>query len=413
MRQDIETVIIGGGQAGLATSYFLSQHGHEHVVLEKSARAGNAWRNDRWDSFCLLTPNWSFRLPGSEYYGPDPDGFLPKAEIVATFERYVERFHLPVQYRVEVAFVEPLENSDRYRVQTEQVSLYARNVVVATGLFQAPRIPAYASGIDPAILQLHSGQYRNPQALPPGAVLVVGSGQSGCQIAEELNQAGRTVYLSTGSAGHVPRRYRGKDIYEWQLLSGFLDRTPDQLPSPQARFAANPQITGKNGGHDLNVHRFYRDGIRLLGHLQSGEGEVVYAAPDLAENLAKMDRFEAEIIRMVDNFIARAEMTVPVESLPSLRDAYDAPEVTELNLASAGVSTIIWAGGYRFDFGLVRLPVFDEFGFPLQKRGITASPGLYFVGLPWLHRMKSGFLVGFGEDAEFVARDILRRSGHL
>jgi len=410
MVSEFETIIIGGGQAGLATSYFLSRSGIENLVLEKGDRAGNAWRNDRWDSFCLLTPNWSFRLPGAEYYGPEPDGFLPRDEIVATFERYVERFRLPVQFETTATSVEPDEAAFGYYVRTDRGDMFAHNVVIATGMFQMPKIPGFASGINPDILQLHSGKYRNPESLPTGSVLVVGSGQSGCQIAEELNQAGRTVYLSTGSSGRMPRRYRGKDVYEWQLLCGFLDHTPDKLPSSAARFASNPQISGKDGGHTLNLHQFYRDGIRLLGHIRSGEEDTIYAAPDLTENLAKADLFETETVKMIDEFIEKAGMVVPEERLPVLRDANDAPEVTEFDLASTGINTIIWACGYRFDFSLVKLPIFDEFGYPVQKRGITAYPGLYFVGLPWLYRRKSGLLVGFGEDAEYIAADIIRRS---
>ena len=409
MKPNIETVIIGGGQAGLATSYFLCQGGREHLVLEKSDRAGHAWRNDRWDSFSLLTPNWSFRLPGAGYNGPDRDGFLPRSEIVATFERYVERFKLPVQYQTRVQALEPDPSGQGYHVQTGQGDFHARNVVVATGLFQTPKIPPAAAEISSSILQLHSGQYRNPEALPPGAVMVVGSGQSGCQIAEELYQSGRTVYLSIGSAGRAPRRYRGKDIYEWLLLSGFLDRTVHQLPGPQARFKANPHVSGKNGGHSLNLHKFYREGVRLLGRYQGASREAVSFAPDLKENLATADQFETELVKMVDTFIDQSGEDAPEESLEVWRDGFDSQELQELKLASAGITTIIWAMGYVFDFRMVRLPIFDPAGFPIQQRGKTEHPGLYFVGLPWLHKQKSGLLVGFGEDAEFIAQDIIGR----
>lgn len=406
MKHKLETVIIGGGQAGLATSYYLGLQGRENLILDKSAQAGNAWRNDRWDSFCLVTPNWSFRLPGAEYTGPQPDGFMPREEVVACFERYVERFKLPVQYRTEVTSIEYDPEPRLFKINTGQAVLEAANVVVATGLYQTPNIPAYAAEISPSILQLHSGKYRNPNVLPPGAVLVVGSGQSGGQIAEELYQAGRKVYLCTGNAGGAPRRYRGKDIYEWVLLTGFLDRTADQLPSPKARFASNPQLSGKNGGHSLNLHQFYRDGVILLGRLQGASHDKIWLSADLKENLAKGDQLEAEIVKMVDDYIARSGIEAPEETLPVLRDGYEAPELREIRLAEAGISTVIWAIGYRFDFSLVKLPVFDDYGYPIQKRGITAYPGLYFVGLPWLYRRKSGLLVGFGEDAEFIANDI-------
>jgi putative flavoprotein involved in K+ transport len=209
MEQSTETVIIGGGQAGLATSCFLQQFGRENIVLEQAAQAGNAWRNDRRDSFALLTPNWAFCLPGAEYRGADPDGFMARAEIVTTFERYVDQYHLPVRYQVRVTQVAQDAGGQGYQVQTETGSLAARNVVVATGFFQRPKIPAFSARIDAGVTQLHSGQYRNPPALPPGNILVVGSAQSGCQIAEELYLSGRKVYLCLGSAGRSPRRYRG------------------------------------------------------------------------------------------------------------------------------------------------------------------------------------------------------------
>ena len=406
MEQQIETIIVGGGQAGLATSYYLAQRGREHIVLEQAAQAGNVWRNDRWDSFTLLTPNWSFRLPGAEYQGSAPDGFMVRGEIVAHFERYVEQFHLPVQYRVPVNSVERNAEAQGYLVRTEETVWEARNVVMATGLFQQPKIPPFSADLSARITQLPSGQYRNPQALPPGAVLVVGSAQSGCQIAEELYQSGRKVYLCVGSAGRVPRRYRGKDVFEWMLLSGFLDQMVDKLPSPRAKFAGNPHVTGRDGGRTLNLHQFARDGMVLLGHLQGAREGTIWLADDLKANLAKADQVEAEIVELIDSYIAQTGLHAPPENLPKLRDGYDAEEITELSLQSAGITTIIWAIGYRFDFSLVKLPIFDSDGYPVQKRGVTNYPGLFFVGLPWLYKLKSGLLVGVGEDADFVASAI-------
>ena len=409
MSEIIETIIIGGGQAGLATSYYLKQHGCEHMVLEQAAQAGNAWRNDRWDSFTLLTPNWSFRLPGAEYQGEGRDGFMGRKEIVARFEQYVEGFHLPVRYGKRVTSVEPAVGREGYRVGTGETVLHARNVVIATGLYQKPKKPPFSTGISSHITQVASGQYRNPQSLAEGAVLVVGSGQSGCQIAEELYLSGRKVYLCTGFAPRVPRRYRGKDIYEWMHLSGFLDRTTAQLDSPAARFDANPQLTGRDGGRSLNLHQFARDGVVLLGRLQGAREEQAWLAPDLQQNLAKADQKEADIVKMVDGYIARSGLEAPAETLPVLRDGYEAKEITELDLRAAGITTIIWAMGYSFDFSLVRLPVCDGYGFPLSQRGVTDHPGLYFVGLPWLYKFKSGHLFGMAEDAEYIAEAIGKR----
>ena len=401
---EIETLIIGGGQGGLSVSYFLKQAGREHLVLEAATQVANAWRNDRWDSFYLNTPNWAFRLPGGEYNGPQPDGFMPHAEIVRSFEQYVGENTLPVQYEVRATSVE--RQGSVYKVETNQGTYLTRHVVIATGLFQSSKIPQSGANLNGEVLQLTSGKYRHPSALPPGAVLVVGSAQSGCQIAEELYQSGRKVYLCVGSAGRVPRRYRGRDIFEWMDQSGFWSRTADKLPSMQARFTGNPQVSGTRGGHNLNLHQFYRDGVVLLGRLQDIQaGELVLAA-DLHENLRKVDQVEVNILKMVDEFISTNGLDVPPEQIPIFTDAYQSPQITRLDLKAAGISTVIWALGYNFDFSLVRLPVFDSFGFPLSTRGETTYPGLYFAGLPWLPGQKSGLLLGVAENAAHVAQMI-------
>jgi putative flavoprotein involved in K+ transport len=403
--QRIETVIVGGGQAGLATSYWLKQHGREHIVLEKAGQPGHAWRQ-RWDSFTLVTPNWMFRLPGVEYAGADPGGFMPRDELVATFERYATDHSLPVSFGVDVTAVEPLPGRPGYRVRTHETEFVAQNVVMATGLFQRAKIPAFAAGLPPDVEQLPSEQYRNPAGLPPGAVLVVGSGQSGCQIAEELYKSGRRVFLNVGTCGRAPRRYRGKDIFDWLELIRFLDRTPDMLPSPKARFAPNPHVSGAGGGHDLNLHQFARDGITLLGRLRGAADDRIHLAPDLHESLTKSDQFETQLLGMIDAAIVRNAIDAPEERQPALRDGYDQQQIADVDIEAAGISTVIWAAGYRFDFSLVKLHVTDGDGFPLQQRGVTACPGLYFVGMPWLHTQKSGLLAGVGDDAAFIAGHI-------
>jgi len=407
MAERIETLIVGGGQAGLATSYYLRQANRDHVVLEQAAQAGHAWRDGRWDSFTLVTPNWSIRLPGMEYQGGDPDSYMPREELVRYFEQYVEHFNLPVQYGVKVIAVEQIEGG--YSVMTAGKSYQAANVVMATGLYQQPKIPPSSARLPADILQLHSGQYRNPGVLPPGAVLVVGTGQSGCQIAEELYFSGRKVYLSVGTAGRAPRRYRGKDTFDWLNQVGFFDRTLDKLPSPQAKFAANPQLSGKDGGHALNLHQFARDGVTLLGRLQNIEAGSIQFAPDLMDNLAKADKLESDIIQMIDGYIAKNGIVAPDDHVRQLRDGYDAPVIEKLDLKAAGITSIIWARGYQFDFSLVKLPIFDEDGYPAQQGGVTAYPGLYFVGLPWLPAQKSGLLLGVRENAAYIAADIESR----
>ena len=407
MGENIETIIVGGGQAGLAVSYFLSRHGRQHVVLEKSDRPGSAWRNHRWDSFCLNTPNWQTRLPGAEYQGSDPDGFMTRDEVVEYLEQYVDAFQLPVRFCIHVTRVEQNSRCQSYLISTNRgASACARNVVVATGLYQKPRIPAFSSELPEDIKQVHSDAYRNPEQLLPGAVLVVGSAQSGCQIAEDLYQSGRKVYLCVGRAGRVPRRYRGKDSNWWSEKLGIYDRTVDKLPSPKAKFFGKPHISGKDGGRTLNLHQFARDGVVLLGHLQGVEGEKIILAPDLKENLAKADKFEADFVKAIDGFIAETGIDVPEETLPVLQHGFDAPVHLELNLRSADITSVIWATSYNFDFSFVKLPILDGDGFPIQARGVTKFPGLYFVGLPWLHNAKSGLLYGVGDDAAFISQRI-------
>ncbi len=406
MTERVETIIIGGGQAGLSISYCLKQLGCESLVLEKADRPGSAWMQ-RWDSFTLLTPNWSIRLPGGEYDGADPDGFLSRAEILAYLANYATRHNLPMRYGVEVTSVSQTESG--YKVDTTGSTFVAANVVVATGSFQRPKIPAFASNLSSDILQLHSGDYRNSESLPPGEVLIVGSAQSGCQIAEELYQSGRKVYLSVGTAGRLPRRYRGRDIFAWLNTIGFFDRTLDKLPSPKARFGGNPQLSGKDGGHDINLHQFVRDGVRLLGRLQGANGNLIQIAPDLKESLEKVDKLEADAIKMIDGYIEKNGLDIPPQSIPKLYDGYNVDLITELDLKAADITTVIWACGYSADYNLVHLPIFDTDGLPVQQQGVTQYPGLYFLGLHWLHKAKSTLLLGVGEDAQYVAEHIAAR----
>jgi len=410
MSKYIQTILVGGGQAGLSVSYYLTQQNRPHVVLEQAAETANAWRNHRWDSFTLNTPNWQSSLPGMEMPGSNPDGFLSGEEIVAYLDDYVRRFHLPVQYGVRVESIDQNEASTRYVIQTRTGRFEAENVVLATGLYQSPSIPVFSADLEGSVKQIHSDDYRNPESLPPGSVLVVGSAQSGAQIAEDLYQADRKVYLSVSRAGRVPRRYRGKDANFWLQLMGSYERTVDQLPSPKAKFEGKPHISGRDGGHTINLHEFARDGVVLLGRIQAVYDGRVTLAPDLKENLAKADQFEADFVKTVDEFIARNNIEAAEETLPQLRDGFLARDSAELDLGHANITSVIWATGYRFDFGLVHFPVLDRDGYPIQKRGVTAFPGLYFVGLPWLHNAKSGLLYGLHQDAAYIASTIVERT---
>jgi putative flavoprotein involved in K+ transport len=251
-------------------------------------------------------------------------------------------------------------------------------------------------------------EYKNPATLPEGAVLVVGTGQSGAQIAQELYQSGRKVYLSIGSAGRVPRRYRGKDIADWFTRVGMFDTKVEELKSAADKFQPVPQVSGKNGGQSLYLHQFARDGVILLGHVRDAHEGQLILAPDLKETLAAVDQFEIDALKKIDDYINRVGLAAPTENIPRLLDGYEQEEVTDLNLHWVGISTVVWATGYAFDFSFVKLPVVDSDGYPIQKRGVTGYPGLYFLGLPWLHSRRSGILFGVGDDAAYLAAHICR-----
>ena len=400
-----ETVIIGGGQAGLSVSYHLKLQGRDHIVLEQAARAANAWRNHRWDSFTLNTPNWQSHLQGASMLGKDPDGFLGRNEIISYFENYIHQNQLPIWYGALVFTVKATQEG--YTLETTAGTFHAKNVVVATGLYQKPKIPRFSGVLSPDIRQLHSDSYRHPNALSSGAVLVVGSAQSGAQIAEELYESGRKVYLSVSRSGRVPRRYRGRDINWWINTLGLYERTVDELRSPREKFGGKPHISGTKGGHTLNLHQFASDGVTLLGRVTELDGATVKLARDLYTNLAAADQFEANLVTKIDSYIDKHGLTIPEEILPRLTAGFDQPEIEELDLRQASVNSVIWATGYSFDFSMVRLPVFDADGYPIQDRGVTDYAGLYFAGLPWLHNAKSGLLFGVSEDAAYIASHII------
>jgi putative flavoprotein involved in K+ transport len=410
--QHIEIVIVGAGQAGLALSNYLTEQGREHLILEQG-RIAESWRSKRWDSLRLVGPNRTLELPGFPYAGEDPDGFMSKDEVAAHLEAYAGSFGAPVREGVRVTAVAPDPNSAGFLVRTDDGSYAAAGVVVATGALQRPYIPAIAEDLPARIAQVVPYAYRSPAALPPGAVLVVGSGQAGCQIAEELRRAGRPVYLSVGRSWWAPRRYRGRDLSLWLRAVGWFDRTVDSLPPGARTGLPNPQFTGSGGGRDLNVHTLAAEGVMLLGRLRGVRDGTIALALDLAENLAVGDEQAMSTLRAIDEYIREQGLNVPAANPPDyLRPAAElargAP--AELDLGAAGVSTVIWATGYRPDLGWVQLPVLDPQGYPIQRRGVTAVPGLYFLGLDWLHSAKSGLFAGIGEDAAHVAAQIADRA---
>jgi putative flavoprotein involved in K+ transport len=413
--QRIELVIVGGGQAGLAMSYLLTEQGKQHVVLEQ-ARVVESWRSKRWDSLRLIAPNWSLRLPGFSYPGNNSDGFMGKDEVVAHLEAYAQSFDAPVQEGVRVTSIERDPTKAEFLVRTENGVYAAAQVVVATGALQRSNVPEIAADLPSSVVQVVSSAYRNPAALPHGAVLVVGSGESGCQIAEELRRVGRSVFLSVGRSWWSPRRYRGQDMTLWFRSVGWFDRTVDELPPGVRTGQVNPQLTGVDGGHDLTLHTLAREGVVLVGRIQDfGDGKL-YFASDLAANLAWGDAQALSFLQTVDDYIQGQGLDAPPEEPPSSLRSSDGPyrpAPQELNIKDAGISAVIWATGFRPDLSWIRLPVLDEQGYPIQRRGVTAEPGLYFLGLDWLHTAKSGLFAGVGEDAEHLASVIATRRAAL
>jgi len=408
--EHVETVIIGGGHAGLTMSYSLSQLGREHVILERG-RVGERWRSERWDSFHFQFPNWTIELPGYKYQCDNPDDFAPGHEVVRFLDHYAALIKAPVRCGVTVTSLEHGSRPGRYLIHTQDETIEAANVVVATGPFQRPVIPPVSAQVPPDVFQVDSSKYRNPDQLPPGAVLVVGAGSSGCQIAEELIESGHKVYLSVGRHRRVPRRYCGQDFSWWSSAMGIMDQTVDRLPSPEAKNWPSPLLTPANGGHDVDLRRMAAGGVTLLGRLQSVSGTRLIIAPDLKESLAKGDVWFTDYKKSVDDYVTKTGMNVP-EDRHSDEGVAEPDEISrpllELDLKAAGITSIVWATGFRNDFGWVKLPIFNATGEPVHRRGVTSFPGIYFLGLRWLYKRKSFFLImaGPAEDAAYIAEHI-------
>ena len=401
------TVVIGAGQAGLIMSHHLRRAGREHLVLDRRDELGGGWR-DRWDAFQLVSPNFVTDLPGFPYAGGDPDGYMTRDEIAGRVASYAGAIDAPVALGTTVTRLASDPTSPgRFLVETNRGPVRAEHVVVATGAFHSPRIPPTA--FDGAIHQLHAHDYRNEAQLPSGGVLLVGSGQTGVQLAEELHEAGRAVTLSVGHCGRVPRRYRDRDIF-WWLRSLVTDGprvgaelpSVDELPDPRAKFACNPHLSGHGGGHDTNLRRLAADGIRLVGRFRGADEHAARFADDLAANLAFADAFFDERFRgLIERFIELAGLDLPPDDRVPFE--LEVPEVTELDLRAEGISTVLWTTGYAPDYGWLDLPVLNEMGVPRHVRGISEVPGLTFLGLLWQRNQASANFVGVAADADYLA----------
>lgn len=408
--RSIDTVVIGAGQAGLIMSWHLQAAGRPHVVLDRRETLGGGWQ-DRWDEFVLVGPNWTTGLPGFPYDEADPDGFMPRDAVAARMRRYAEVIAAPVVRSTEVGRLAAGGGADgrRFHLETSQGPVDTDDVIVATGAFHRPKVPPAAAGLSPRVTQIHAHDYRNFGQLPPGGVLIVGSGQTGVQLAEELHEAGREIFLSVGRCGRAPRRYRGYDSFWWvrQLASrGPEFGTPlpsvEQLPERRLRFAGNPHVSGHHGGHDTNLRQMAMDGIRLVGRFRRADGEHIAFAPDLAENLTFADTFfDTRFRALCDAFADKAEIDVGPDD--RAWPTYEPPETTELDLAAQGISTVLWTTGYAPDYAWLELPILDEFGVPRHVRGVTDVPGLTLIGLLWQHTNASANLSGVAIDAEYLA----------
>jgi putative flavoprotein involved in K+ transport len=414
----LDTVIVGAGQAGLGVSYHLKSEGRQHVVFERG-RIGESWLSQRWDSFTLNTPNFMNALPGLPYNGKEPDGFRKGVELAQYFQSYVEHFGLPVRTGVTVVSVEQSDDEKQFIVKTRtegqaEESVVCRSIVIASGILQAPKIPKIRSRIPGNITQLHTGEYRKEAALPPGAVVIVGSGQSGCQIAEDLLSAGRKVYLCTSKVGRAPRRYRGRDLLEWWVDMKFLDVTFASLKDKAISRAAQPQISGLGRyGHTISLQQLARQGAVILGRLQDVEGDNLTLGDEAAGNVRFADEFSQKLKDDIDAYLAQAGITPqPVEADPA-----DAPDpqsecvspLRRLNFREAGVNTVIWATGFTADFSWIHLPVLDAEGRPINQGGISPVRGLYFIGFPWQNSRKSGIIYGIEEEARAIAGVIAKQ----
>jgi putative flavoprotein involved in K+ transport len=402
--EKVETLIIGGGQAGIAMSEQLSKRGVPHLIVERN-RIAERWRSERWDSLVANGPAWHDRFPNRQFTGMAPDAFAPASTIVDYLVGYSEQINAPIRCGVEVKALS--KKGDVFVAETSKGVIEAKNVVAATGPFQRPVIPAVVPE-SAGITQLHSAAYRNPSQLPEGAMMVIGGGSSGVQIADELRRAGRKVYLSVGAHDRPPRRYRGHDFVWWLGALGMWDAKTVAPDMAHVTIA----VSGADGGHTIDFRNLAASGITLLGRAETCTDGVMRFAPDLAKSIAEGDANYLAMLDAADAYIAREGLDLPEE--PEARKKQPDPQcvttpVLQLNLADAGITSIIWATGYALDFGWMQLDTFDEKGNPQHQRGVSEVPGLYFLGLAWLSRRASPFIWGVWHDADYLAEHIAAR----
>ncbi|WGD36549.1 NAD(P)/FAD-dependent oxidoreductase [Lysinibacter sp. HNR] len=408
--QDTEVLVVGAGQAGVAMSEHLSANSIPHLVLERD-RIAERWRSERWDSLVANGPAWHDRFPHLEFSDLNPDAFAPKERVADYFVAYAQKFNAPIKSGVEVTSVEKNEGGAGFRVQTTDGTINARYVVAATGPFQKPIIPPLIPQ-DSQLQQMHSSSYRNPQQLPEGAVLVVGAGSSGVQIADELQKSGHQVYLAVGPHDRPPRKYRDRDFVWWLGVLGLWEAAAPPVGAEHVTIA----VTGAHGGHTVDFRNLAASGITLLGRANSFDNGTVHFAPDLATNIANGDANYLSLLDEADAYIARNGLDLPEE--PEARTLGPDPEsvtnpILELNLADAGITSVIWATGFGVDYEWLKVNAFDSDGKPKHHRGVSTEPGVYFLGLPWQSHRGSSFIWGVWHDAKYLTDHIRIQRGYL
>lgn len=396
-------VIIGAGQAGLAMSYWLQKNNIDHLVLEKSNSIAHNWRDERWDNFCLVTPNWQCQLPGYPYRGSDPHGFMVKDQIIEYLLGYYHFLKPPVEFNCPVNKLAKMGN--QFQIETPQKNYTANHVVLACGSYHRPYFLPGAKSIPEHIQQVHSRDYKNHQQLPEGDVLVVGTGQSGCQIAEDLHLEGRQVHLAVGNAPRVNRRYRGKDVVKWLDEMGYYKTTLENHPDGEnAPHSTNHYVTGRDGGRDLNLRIFAEQGMKLYGHVDTINAQTISFKNDLYENLDYADSVAERIRESIETHIQKSKIDAPADE--NIHSSYYPPTEQKFEWNESGIKAVVWATGFKMDFSWVDLPAFDQRGRPAQKRGVSDVNGLYFLGLNWMHTWGSGRFFQVGQDAHYLTEAI-------
>lgn len=396
-------IIVGGGQAGMSMSFCLGKAGIEHLILDKAQEFAHNWQHERWDSFCLVTPNWQCQLPGFPYQGDDPNGFMVKHEIVAYLKAYRDFFNPPIQFNSPVTSL--TQKNGVFHINTPTQYFTADQVVLACGGYHRPNILPFANQIPGHIHQVHSRDYKNAAQLPEGEVMVIGTGQSGCQIAEDLHLEGRKVHLCVGNAPRVNRRYRGKDVVDWLEEMGYYQMTIDEHPEgDNAPHATNHYVTGRDGGRDLNLRIFAEQGMALYGKLKNISNGFIAFEDDLKNNLDYADSVATRIRESIEKYIQEKSIDAPKDD--NIHSGYLPEPPLSLDLNTSNINSIVWSTGFKMQFDWLKLPVVDDHGRPLQQRGVTDVNGLYFLGLNWMHTWGSGRFFHVGRDAEYLSEHI-------